>query len=125
MYICIHNIYIYIYIYIHIHTYIHIHMNTGPSYCVHRVCRPLSGTGPKGGAHGGNPFLAYYHTCSYFIRLSYIYIYIFGSRTACSGKMESGSGVKKAREEIRPISLLTLSLLTLLDSNFPGTSLWA
>ena len=25
---------------------------------------------------------------------------------------------------IRPISLLTLSLLTLLDSNFPGNSLW-
>ena len=26
---------------------------------------------------------------------------------------------------LRPIPLLTLSLLTLLDSNFPGTSLWA
>ena len=26
---------------------------------------------------------------------------------------------------VRPISLLTLSLLTLLDSNFPGNPLWA
>ena len=26
---------------------------------------------------------------------------------------------------LRPIPLLTLSLLTLLDSNFPGNSLWA
>ena len=31
----------------------------------------------------------------------------------------------KRLERLRPISLLTLSLLTLLDSNVPGNSLWA
>ena len=34
------------------------------------------------------------------------------------------AGPAPARGDIRPISLLTESLLTLLDSNFPGNPLW-
>ena len=33
--------------------------------------------------------------------------------------------VGQFRNPLRPISLLTLSLLRLLDSNFPGNPLWA
>ena len=49
--------------------------------------------------------------------VKYVLINIYSARTANINE-------HTVHDWIRPISLLTLSLLTLLDSNFPGNSLW-
>ena len=50
----------------------------------------------------------------------YIYIYIYGCLQVL-GRVSERPGAS----ELRPISLLTLPLLTLLDSKLPDVSLWA
>ena len=60
----------------------------------------------------------YIYTCIYTNSLrwsSVLYVSVFRSRR----------DFYPVKRVIRPIPLLTLSLLTLLDSNFPGSSLWA
>ena len=56
----------------------------------------------------------YIYMCMYV----YIYIYIYVEQVMTK-RLRS-----KTEAIARPISLLTLSLLTLLDSNFPGNPLW-
>ena len=54
----------------------------------------------------------------------YIYIYIERERGQGKGVPKKGRRCGSEGERVRPISLLTLSLLRLLDSNFPGNPLW-
>ena len=57
----------------------------------------------------------------------YIYIYVHRERFMYLSTCDHWTSEtrKAANTLLRPISLLTLSLLRLLDSNFPGNSLWA
>ena len=68
----------------------------------------------------------------------YIYIYIYTSthNTVETVLFEISNSVKpypfallagasKLKPVVRPISLLRLSLIRFVDSNFPGNSLWA
>ena len=73
----------------------------------------------------------YMHMCIY----TYIYIYsiyyvcmysnthMYTHSVYMLQRQARGARVR-VRVCVRPISLLTLSLLTLLDSNFPGNPLW-
>ena len=106
MYVCM---YIYIYIYIYIHICIHYRMPcepaSGGSLSAGQFCqlRPVSLLEEIGGV-----LYIYIYIC--------IYIYIY-THTHCWRILVGVSS--------RPISLLRLSLLGLLDSNFPGNSLCA
>ena len=108
------NVYTYINIYIYIHTYVHMYM------CIHvyiyiyiYICICI---------------------CAYAYIYIYIYIYVYSLRKASfqfAHYKRSLLYYKCARETrkllnrpLRPISLLTLSLLRLLESNFPGNPLW-
>ena len=101
LYISIY-IYIYVYIYIYIHTYtslsiiyIYIYIDT------HMKHMRLASQSWILGRHCSSNA-----TC----------LILPGRKRRCCGS---------THHPIRPISLLTLSLLTLLDSNFPGNPLWA
>ena len=71
------------------------------------------------------------YVCMYVCVYIYIYIYIYMCNRKCRpqpssrwvGPLSRASLPENPR--VRPIPLLTLSLLTVLDSNFPGTPLWA
>ena len=78
----------------------------------------------------------YTQICMYISLSLYIYIYIHRESNDNNDNNNTNNitydtiivigdaRVVAGRWLIRPISLLTLSLLTLLDSNFPGNSLW-
>ena len=58
-----------------------------------------------------------------------IYIHILSEADAVHRREHPGrpaacSADERGLPQLRPISLLTLSLLRLLDSNFPGNPLW-
>ena len=66
----------------------------------------------------------YIYMYTYITVCIYIYIYTYihitlSETPICQSLWDWGRGF------LRPISLLTLSLLRLLDSNFPGSSLWS
>ena len=61
---------------------------------------------------------------SHYVTLHFMLRYIILYR-ARRGRSRSARGRPKDAKDVRPISLLTLRLLTLLDSNFPGNPLWA
>ena len=98
------SLYIYIYVYIHIHIHLHIHLHL--------------------------------HIHIHITIYIYIYIYIHGTaQTPAWGgqplaqlrerRMRAPRPCARALADVRPISLLRLSLLRLLDSNFPGNPLRA
>ena len=91
-------IHIYIYIYIYIHTYIHTH-------------------------HHNNIIL--YHTISYYIMLNVAVVLRFG-RPRRGGRppgLPADDGQQGLIGKLRPVHLLRVSLLRVLESNFPGDPL--
>ena len=103
IYICMY-IYIYIYLSLSIYIYIYIYMYFSP--CAHQSEDPPTPWAPKMGPFFGSPFS---DPCQAVIRWPSQW------PQRCTRRGAQG----------RPISLLRLSLLRLLDSNFPGNSLWA
>ena len=101
IYICVH-VYMYVCIYIYIYICIHICLYVYMYICIYVYV-----------------YIYIYicmYICMYVCMCVYIYIERERERDICS--MYSGGRL------VRPISLLTLSPLRWLDSNFPGTSPW-
>ena len=117
VYIYICNVYIYIYIYIYIYTHIHIaHQTSTPR-------KPLWVLGSRWHlpTDVGGVF-QWSLTCSMACSkgLSLVQWNFIGHLSGIFKWIRPGGG----QAALRPISLLTLSLLRLLDSNFPGNPLW-
>ena len=130
----IHNISIYIYI--HIHTYIHTYVHTYIHTYIYIICiyiyiyiereRDLSPVCARADPHA--------HACTANLRTkildfrgfdsSRILILRGGILMSIGSLPESLSQAILVGRFVRPISPLTLSLLRLLDSSFPGYSLW-
>ena len=125
---------VYLYLYIYICKYIYIYIERERSYaCVYTIyvyIRCLLHVYIYNYRYRYRYTYIYIYICVcvyiyiYIHIYIYIYIYLEGADAAppSGGRRRPTSFI--AFVCIRPIPLLTLSLLTLLDSNFPGTSLW-
>ena len=114
----------------YIYTYIYIYMYT---HCTPELAEVKVHRGMPLRIHRATPLNIHWNEISYDITgliciYIYIYKYIYIYTYICihwNGNPAGDAAERvNVRRKVRPISLLTSSLLTLLDSRFLGNSLW-